>query len=83
MPFKACVISTGGGVVERRKNWGYMQHGIVIWLDGPAEILARRACKDGQGSRPLLGKSQQVRGSFLQLPKRGAILSTLQTIGCI
>lgn len=61
MPFKACVVSTGGGAVERRKNWGYMQHGIVVWLDGPAEILARRACKDGQGSRPMLGDSKEVR----------------------
>lgn len=49
--------------MERRKNWGYMQHGIVIWLDGPAELLAKRACKDGQESRPLLGKSQEVNSS--------------------
>lgn len=61
MPFKACVVSTGGGVVERRRNWGYMQHGIVIWLDGPPELLARRACQDGQSSRPLLGSTDQAR----------------------
>ena len=60
MPFKACVISTGGGVVERRKNWGYMQHGIVVWLNGQPELLARRACQDDQNDRPLLEHAEQV-----------------------
>ena len=55
MPFKACVVATGGGVVTRRQNWGYMQHGIVAWLHGPPELLARRACRDDIKSRPLLG----------------------------
>ena len=28
MPFKAVVVSTGGGAVVRPQNWGYMQHGV-------------------------------------------------------
>lgn len=34
MPFKECVVATGGGIVTRAMNWGHMQHGIVIWLSG-------------------------------------------------
>ena len=43
----------------RRKNWGYMQHGIVVWLDGPPELLARRACQDESAVRPLLQDSSE------------------------
>lgn len=57
MPFKACIVSTGGGVVLRRQNWGYMQHGIVVWLDGPPELLAKRACQEDTSARPLLDNS--------------------------
>jgi shikimate kinase len=59
MPFKACIVSTGGGVVVRRKNWGFMQHGIVVWLDGPPELLARRACQEDTSTRPLLEDSSE------------------------
>lgn len=52
--FTGIVVATGGGAVTRQANWGYMQHGIVIWLDGPPDLLARRANKDGTGKRPLL-----------------------------
>ena len=66
MPFKSCVVSTGGGAVERRKNWGYMQHGVVIWLDGSPELLARRTCNDGQNSRPMLGNVEEVKPKLIQ-----------------
>lgn len=56
MPFKAIVVSTGGGAVIRRQNWGYMQHGVVVWLTGQPELLARRALQDGTASRPLLNQ---------------------------
>jgi len=58
MPFKAVVVSTGGGAVVRRSNWGYMQHGVVVWLHGPPELLARRALRDGTASRPLLSQGE-------------------------
>lgn len=54
MPFAKCVVATGGGAVIRRSNWGYMQHGVVIWLDGPPELLASRVVGDGIAQRPLV-----------------------------
>ena len=56
MPFKATVVSTGGGAVVRRRNWGFMHHAIVVWLTGAPELLARRALRDGAASRPLLAQ---------------------------
>ncbi len=45
-------IATGGGIVMRRENWGYLRHGIVVWLDVPVEILYARLTEDT--TRPLL-----------------------------
>jgi len=45
-------IATGGGIVTERKNWSYLHHGIVVWLDVPAEVLYERIKHDT--SRPLL-----------------------------
>ena len=57
MPFKAVVVSTGGGAVVRRQNWGFMQHGVVVWLTGSPELLSRRALRDGTATRPLLSQN--------------------------
>ncbi len=57
MPFKAVVVSTGGGAVVRPQNWGFMHHGVVVWLAGSPELLSRRALRDGTGSRPLLSQN--------------------------
>lgn len=45
-------IATGGGIVLSRKNWSYLHHGLVIWLDAPIEILHARLVADT--TRPLL-----------------------------
>lgn len=45
-------IATGGGIVLERKNWSYLQHGIVVWLDVPVTLLYDRLKDDT--SRPLL-----------------------------
>jgi shikimate kinase len=45
-------IATGGGIVLERKNWSYLRHGIVVWLDASAEVLYDRLKDDD--SRPLL-----------------------------
>jgi len=46
-----CVVSTGGGLVCKRENWGKLQSGIVIWLDVDPEIIIKRV----EGTdRPLL-----------------------------
>jgi shikimate kinase len=36
----------------KRENWGYLRHGIVIWLDVPVEHLKARL--QGDSTRPLL-----------------------------
>ncbi|WP_348539881.1 MULTISPECIES: shikimate kinase [Spirulina sp. CCY15215] len=46
------VIATGGGIILKLENWGYLHHGLIIWLDAPVEILVQRLQEDR--SRPLL-----------------------------
>ena len=46
------VISTGGGVVLKAKNWSYLHHGLIVWLDVPVELLVKRLAEDD--TRPLL-----------------------------
>ncbi|MGA7937624.1 MAG: shikimate kinase [Kovacikia sp.] len=45
-------IATGGGIVQKRENWGYLRHGIVVWLDVPIEQLQIRL--QSNTTRPLL-----------------------------
>jgi shikimate kinase len=48
-----CIISTGGGVVEREENRRLLAGlGYVVWLDAPAEAILERTAKNR--SRPLL-----------------------------
>ncbi len=56
-PFKDCIISTGGGAVTKSENWGHMQGGISVWLNGSTSLLAYRVLRDGTENRPLLASS--------------------------
>lgn len=51
-------IATGGGIVLRRENWSYLHHGLVVWLDGSAELLYNRLKEDN--TRPLLQDSNPL-----------------------
>ncbi len=46
------VVATGGGIVLGAKNWSYLRHGLVVWLDGTPDHLWQRLKNDP--SRPLL-----------------------------
>lgn len=48
-------IATGGGIVLRQENWGYLRHGLIVWLDAPVQILLKRLAEDE--TRPLLQDS--------------------------
>nr|WP_269144819.1 shikimate kinase [Nostoc sp. WHI] len=50
--FTKLTIATGGGIVLRRENWGYLHHGLIVWLDAPVELLYSRLVEDT--TRPLL-----------------------------
>ncbi|GAB4152096.1 MAG: shikimate kinase [Cyanobacteria bacterium J069] len=50
--YGSLAIATGGGAVLNPQNWSYLHHGIVIWLDVPAEQLYYRLRHSS--TRPLL-----------------------------
>ncbi len=57
-------IATGGGIILKRENWSYLQHGLVVWLDVPVEILVARLQHDT--TRPLLKNTDMA----TEFPKR-------------
>ena len=48
------VVSTGGGVVLKKENWGFLHQGIVVWLDINKEVVLRRLNQTKDNIRPLL-----------------------------
>src|SRR4051794_34331408 len=53
------VISCGGGAVTDAANRAALRDGnVVVWLDGPAEVLAARVA--GDDGRPLLASGDRV-----------------------
>ena len=48
------VVSTGGGVVLKKENWGILRQGIVVWLDINKEVVLSRLKQQKENVRPLL-----------------------------
>ncbi|NJR50135.1 MAG: shikimate kinase [Leptolyngbyaceae cyanobacterium CSU_1_3] len=53
-PYTRLAIATGGGIVLKRENWGYLRHGIVVWFDVSIEQLCDRLQNDQ--TRPILSR---------------------------
>lgn len=64
-------IATGGGIVLQRKNWSYLQHGLVVWLDVPVELLIERLAEDA--TRPLLKDADPRRKLEMLLEQRRSL----------
>ena len=47
------VVSTGGGVILKKENWGILRQGIVVWLDINKKIVLSRL-NQTKDNRPLL-----------------------------
>ena len=52
------VVATGGGIIQQRTNWSYLQQGLVVWLDVDLEILKKRLAQDQ--TRPLADKLESL-----------------------
>lgn len=64
-----CVISTGGGIIMRPKNWSKLQSGVVVYLDVPTDVLAERLTNSKSDNRPLLkqGSKEDVKETLTNL----------------
>lgn len=58
--FQRAVVSTGGGMVLRRANWGHMRHGVTVWLNPSVEVLTERLSSSERQGRPLLADAEDA-----------------------
>ena len=65
-------IATGGGIVERNENWGYLRHGIVVFVKmTPEDIFKRLSTNPGElDKRPLLRNSADPLEKLRELQKK-------------
>ena len=59
------IVSTGGGVILKKENWGILRQGIIVWLDIDHEVALERlrAQKD---QRPLL-QGDDIRENYINI----------------
>lgn len=58
--FIGCCVATGGGIVTKKENWGYLQTGLVIYLNTPVDVLKDRLLNETD-KRPLLKDAESLR----------------------
>ena len=66
------VLATGGGIVERRDNWGLLRHGLVVFLDANPEDIATRLSSNSEelAKRPLLQQSDNPLNKLQELSSK-------------
>ena len=63
--FPSLVVSTGGGVITKKENWGILRQGIVIWIDLEKKFAIQRLKKDSN-NRPLL-QSKDIETKYSEI----------------
>ena len=63
--FPSLVVSTGGGVVTKKENWGILRQGIVIWIDLEKKYAIERL-KNEINNRPLL-KGRNIEKNYSEI----------------
>lgn len=49
------VVSTGGGIMQKKENFPFLHSGLIVWLDLPPEAIVERMKASGEiEKRPLL-----------------------------
>ena len=51
-------IATGGGIIQKTVNWGFLRQGLIVWLDADLDVLVERVSTDT--NRPLAGELQSL-----------------------
>lgn len=59
------IVSTGGGVITKKENWGILRQGLVIWLDTDHKVALDRLKKD-KNQRPLL-KGENISQEYIAI----------------
>ena len=65
--FPSLVVSTGGGVITKKENWGILRQGIVIWIDLEKKYALERL-KNEINNRPLL-KGKDIEKNYSEIFK--------------
>ena len=65
--FPSLVVSTGGGVITKKENWGILRQGIVIWIDLEKKFAIERL-KSEINNRPLL-QGRDIEKNYFEIFK--------------
>ena len=59
------IVSTGGGVILKKENWGILRQGIIVWLDINQEVALERL-KAQNNTRPLL-RGKNLKNNYINI----------------